>query len=293
MQNKKQQVTLSKFFALKEKSRGGNNFNTDEETRVKSKKNSKRKAVNDDTSPSTSNKKSKAKSSNGNSVNDAINLDDHHDDNYSANISRCSGAVSGATLQKLHQFSSELNSDGNREIRTPRNVPDIDRLTVADETKNNSDDADVEITASTSGTSHSRLNQFSNSKSKNSCFSKKSKYTPLELQYMEIKEQYEDAVLFVECGYKYRFFGQDAEIAARVLKIYCHMDHNFMTASIPTHRLFVHVRRLVTAGYKVGVVKQMETAALKAAGDNKNTPFTRKLSALYTKSTLIGEDILL
>ncbi|NXD83542.1 MSH3 protein, partial [Halcyon senegalensis] len=120
----------------------------------------------------------------------------------------------------------------------------------------------------------------------------KSIYTPLELQFMEMKKQYKDAVLCVECGYKYRFFGEDAEIAAKELNIYCHQDHNFMTASIPTHRLFVHVRRLVAKGYKVGVVKQMETAALKAAGENKSSLFSRKLTALYTKSTLIGEDIL-
>uniref|UniRef100_UPI00398ECC4E DNA mismatch repair protein Msh3 n=1 Tax=Pristiophorus japonicus TaxID=55135 RepID=UPI00398ECC4E len=119
----------------------------------------------------------------------------------------------------------------------------------------------------------------------------KSAYTPLELQFLEIKEQHKDAVLCVECGYKYRFFGEDAEIAARELNIYCHPDHNFMTASIPVHRLFVHVRRLVAKGYKVGVVKQMETAALKAVGENKGNLFTRKLTALYTKSTLIGEDI--
>nr|XP_048706048.1 DNA mismatch repair protein Msh3 isoform X5 [Caretta caretta] len=119
----------------------------------------------------------------------------------------------------------------------------------------------------------------------------KSIYTPLELQFMEMKEQYKDAILCVECGYKYRFFGEDAEIAAKELNIYCHQDHNFMTASIPTHRLFVHVRRLVAKGYKVGVVKQMETAALKAAGENKSSLFTRKLTALYTKSTLIGEDV--
>ncbi len=43
--------------------------------------------------------------------------------------------------------------------------------------------------------------------------------------------------------------------------------------------------------FQVGVVKQMETAALKAAGDNRNTPFTRELANLYTKSTLIGEGI--
>nr|XP_006004451.2 PREDICTED: DNA mismatch repair protein Msh3 isoform X1 [Latimeria chalumnae] len=119
----------------------------------------------------------------------------------------------------------------------------------------------------------------------------KSIYTPLELQFLEIKEQNLSVLLCVECGYKYRFFGEDAEIAARELNIFCHVDHNFMTASIPAHRLFVHVRRLVAKGYKVGVVKQTETAALKAAGDNKSAPFTRKLTAIYTKSTLIGEDV--
>ncbi|XP_013368469.1 PREDICTED: DNA mismatch repair protein Msh3 [Chinchilla lanigera] len=116
-------------------------------------------------------------------------------------------------------------------------------------------------------------------------------YTPLELQYLEVKRQHPDAVLCVECGYKYRFFGEDAEIAARELNIYCHLDHSFMTASVPTHRLFVHVRRLVAKGYKVGVVKQTETAALKAAGENRGSVFARKLTALYTKSTLIGEDV--
>lgn len=41
------------------------------------------------------------------------------------------------------------------------------------------------------------------------------------------------------------------QIAAKELNIFCHLDHNFMTASIPTHRLFVHLRRLVSQGYKV------------------------------------------
>ncbi|XP_048045178.1 DNA mismatch repair protein Msh3 isoform X2 [Megalobrama amblycephala] len=116
-------------------------------------------------------------------------------------------------------------------------------------------------------------------------------YTPLEEQYMEIKKQHVDTVLCVECGYKYRFFGEDAEIAAKELNITCHLDHNFMTASIPTHRLFVHVRRLVSQGYKVGVVKQTETSAIKASSTNKSSLFTRQLHALYTKSTLVGEDV--
>lgn len=43
----------------------------------------------------------------------------------------------------------------------------------------------------------------------------------------------------------------------------------------------------------MGVVKQTETSAIKASGTNRNTLFTRQLSALYTKSTLVGEGILL
>ncbi|KAF6159581.1 hypothetical protein GIB67_008010 [Kingdonia uniflora] len=90
----------------------------------------------------------------------------------------------------------------------------------------------------------------------------------------------------IEVGYKYRFFGEDAEIAARELGIYAHVDHNFVTASVPTYRLNVHVRRLVNVGYKVGVVKQTETAAIKSHGAKPLGPFSRGLSALYTKATL-------
>lgn len=67
-----------------------------------------------------------------------------------------------------------------------------------------------------------------------------------------------------------------------------HLDR-FASASIPVHRLHVHVKRLVAAGYKVGVVRQIETAALKAAGDNRNAPFIRKLTNVYTKGTYIDE----
>ncbi|KAF5191448.1 Dna mismatch repair protein msh3 [Thalictrum thalictroides] len=120
----------------------------------------------------------------------------------------------------------------------------------------------------------------------NSSLSSNPKYTPLEQQVLELKAKYPDVLLMIEVGYKYRFFGEDAEIAARVLGIYAHIDHNFMTASIPTFRLNVHVRRLVSVGYKVGVVKQTETAAIKSHGSNRLAPFSRGLSALYTKATL-------
>ena len=38
------------------------------------------------------------------------------------------------------------------------------------------------------------------------------KYTPLEMQVLAVKAKHPDAVLFVECGYRYRFFGEDAEV---------------------------------------------------------------------------------
>lgn len=44
----------------------------------------------------------------------------------------------------------------------------------------------------------------------------KSTYTPLELQFLEVKAKYPDVILFVECGYRYRFFGEDAEVIFQI-----------------------------------------------------------------------------
>lgn len=40
----------------------------------------------------------------------------------------------------------------------------------------------------------------------------KNVYTPLEQQVIQLKQQHKDALLAVECGYMYRFFGEDAEV---------------------------------------------------------------------------------
>ncbi|KAI8815766.1 DNA mismatch repair protein Msh3 [Fimicolochytrium jonesii] len=115
------------------------------------------------------------------------------------------------------------------------------------------------------------------------------KYTPLEQQFLDIKRANPDCLLVVEVGYKFRFFGDDAKIAAKELNIVAYKDHSMFTAGIPTHRLHVHVQKLVQLGYKVGIVRQMETAALKAAGDNKNAPFVRQLTNVYTKGTFVDD----
>ncbi|KAJ7335815.1 hypothetical protein JRQ81_013756 [Phrynocephalus forsythii] len=111
-------------------------------------------------------------------------------------------------------------------------------------------------------------------------------YTPLELQFLEMKKQYKDAILCVECGYKYRFFGEDAEIAAKELNIFCHKNHNFMTASIPTHRLFVHIRRLVAKGYKMywrfGFMDTLwESIKLKDRGQRKRNGAENDIFLMY------------
>lgn len=126
--------------------------------------------------------------------------------------------------------------------------------------------------------------------------------TPLEIQFLEIKRKRLDTILIVEVGYKFKLFGEDARIAAKVLSIVCipgklrYDEHpseahltRFASASIPVHRLSIHAKRLIQAGHKIGVVRQIETAALKKAGDNRNAPFTRKLVNIYTKGTYIDD----
>lgn len=133
--------------------------------------------------------------------------------------------------------------------------------------------------------------------------SRKGKLTPLDQKVVDLKRKYPDVLLIVEVGYKYRLYGEDARVASKVLSVVCipgkmrfdeHPSEAHMTrfagASFPTHRLHVHVKRLINAGYKVGIVRQLETAALKAAGTNKGKLFERDLTNLYTKATYIDDE---
>lgn len=49
----------------------------------------------------------------------------------------------------------------------------------------------------------------------------KTKLTPMEIQFLDIKRKHMDTILIVEVGYKFRFFGEDARIAAKTLSIVC------------------------------------------------------------------------
>jgi DNA mismatch repair protein MSH3 len=76
----------------------------------------------------------------------------------------------------------------------------------------------------------SKLKSSSNNTSSTAQKGKKEKikYTPLELQYLEMKKKCPDAILFVEAGYRYRFFGEDAEVCVE----------QKLTTTYHTHSLF-------------------------------------------------------
>lgn len=117
----------------------------------------------------------------------------------------------------------------------------------------------------------------------------KDSYTPMEKQWLDIKAQHPDVLLIMEVGYKFKFFGDDAVIASKHLNIAHYMDKHFLSAMVPLPRLHIHIKRLLQAGHKIGVIRQTETAALKKVGDNKTGPFERKLTELYTLATWVDD----
>lgn len=137
--------------------------------------------------------------------------------------------------------------------------------------------------------------------STNNGHSYKSKLTPMNQQYVDLKRQHPDTILLIETGYKYQLFGNDARTVSRALHIF--FKDGKMTldetdprdAKYPQYayttflatQLNLNIQRLVNLGYKVGVVQQMETAAVKAQGKNKSAPFERKLTRVYTKGTMV------
>ena len=116
------------------------------------------------------------------------------------------------------------------------------------------------------------------------------KLTPLEQQVKNLQSRYPDTLLMVECGYRYRFFGEDAVKAAKVLDIIAHPDSVGsgllgLTASVPTFNGHTnYVRKLVLTGEKIGIVAQTESSAEKKVKSQTSNsgPFSRDLTEIYT-----------
>ena len=87
--------------------------------------------------------------------------------------------------------------------------------------------------------------------------------TPLMRQYLEIKGEYQDAILFFRLGDFYEMFMEDAVLAARILGITLTSrnkgDKNAIPlCGIPYHSSQGYIAKLIQAGHKVAICEQVE-----------------------------------
>ncbi len=87
--------------------------------------------------------------------------------------------------------------------------------------------------------------------------------SPMMKQYMEIKSQYKDMILFFRLGDFYEMFFSDAKLAASELDLTltgrdCGQDERAPMCGVPYHSCEAYIARLVAKGYKIAICEQME-----------------------------------
>jgi DNA mismatch repair protein MutS len=92
-------------------------------------------------------------------------------------------------------------------------------------------------------------------------------HSPIRTQYLQIKQQHPDAILFFRMGDFYEMFDDDAEIVARELEIALTRrdfgcGEKSPMAGVPHHAADGYIARLVSKGYRVAVCEQMSDPAL-------------------------------
>lgn len=92
---------------------------------------------------------------------------------------------------------------------------------------------------------------------------KQIKMTPMLRQYLEIKEQHPDTILFYRMGDFYEMFFEDAKISSRVLGITLTSrsknDANKVPmCGVPYHAISGYLGKMVKAGYRVAICEQTE-----------------------------------
>ena len=88
-------------------------------------------------------------------------------------------------------------------------------------------------------------------------------FSPMMQQYMRIKEQYKDSILFFRLGDFYEMFFDDAKIASEELDLVltgkvCGQEERAPMCGVPYHSCEGYIARLVEKGYKVAICEQME-----------------------------------
>jgi len=81
--------------------------------------------------------------------------------------------------------------------------------------------------------------------------------TPMMAQYLQIKEQHRDAVLFFRLGDFYEMFNEDAIETSRILNLTLTQRAGNPMCGIPFHASKVYIARLLRAGKKIAICEQM------------------------------------
>ncbi|HDY9504196.1 TPA: DNA mismatch repair protein MutS [Staphylococcus argenteus] len=90
-----------------------------------------------------------------------------------------------------------------------------------------------------------------------------SNVTPMMQQYLKIKSEYQDCLLFFRLGDFYEMFYEDAKEASRILEITltkrdAKKENPIPMCGVPYHSADSYIDTLVNNGYKVAICEQME-----------------------------------
>ena len=115
--------------------------------------------------------------------------------------------------------------------------------------------------------------------------------SPLMQQYIEIKNQHKDEILFYRIGDFYEMFFDDALTVSKELDLtltgkQCGLEERAPMCGVPFHSYENYVARLIAKGYKVAICEQMEDPA-KAKGLVK-----RDIIRVVTPGTVIESSML-
>ena len=114
--------------------------------------------------------------------------------------------------------------------------------------------------------------------------------TPVEQQYYNIKKEHLDKILMFQMGDFYEMFGDDAIIGSKILNIQLtarkKKEDKIPMCGVPLHSCEQYIHKLVVAGYKVALCRQVEQP------NAYNKIVDRKVMRIITPSTILNEDYL-
>ncbi|MFQ5427714.1 MAG: DNA mismatch repair protein MutS [Thermodesulfobacteriota bacterium] len=121
----------------------------------------------------------------------------------------------------------------------------------------------------------------------------KTSITPAMRQYLEIKEELGDAIVFFRMGDFYEMFFEDAVLASKVLGITLtsrDRAKEIPMCGFPYHASTGYIKKLILEGYKVAVCEQVEEAGDGSAG--KKGLVRREVAKVITPGTVLDDELL-